>query len=92
LFPRSALSCYNRRHLQQEDFAAAVDIKALFTPFPTRDAIHTLVDRFRANLDSYKRGTFGNETQVRREFIDPMFEALGWDVAKHDRPQHRRCR
>ncbi len=30
---------------------------------PTPDAIHTLVDRFRANLDSYKRGTFGNETQ-----------------------------
>jgi predicted type IV restriction endonuclease len=44
------------------------------------DAIHTLVDRFRANLDSYKRGVY-NETQVRREFIDPMFEALGWDVA-----------
>ena len=21
-----------------------------------------------------------NETQVRREFIDPLFEALGWDV------------
>jgi hypothetical protein len=29
----SALPCYNRWHLQQEDFAAAVDIKALFTPF-----------------------------------------------------------
>lgn len=22
-----------------------------------------------------------NETQVRREFIDPFFEAFGWDVA-----------
>lgn len=21
-----------------------------------------------------------NETQVRREFIDPFFKALGWDV------------
>jgi predicted type IV restriction endonuclease len=35
-------------------------------------------------VGSYKRGTFNNETQVRREFIDPMFEALGWDVAKDD--------
>ncbi|HSN75668.1 MAG TPA: Eco57I restriction-modification methylase domain-containing protein [Anaerolineae bacterium] len=47
---------------------------------PTPDLIHILVDRFRANLDSYKRGVY-NETQVRREFIDPFFEALGWDVA-----------
>ncbi len=48
---------------------------------PTPDAILILVDRFRANLDSYKRGTCGNETQVRREFIDPLFETLGWDVS-----------
>ena len=42
--------------------------------------IDELVARFRANLDSYKRGAY-NETQVRREFIDPFFEALGWDVS-----------
>ena len=39
-----------------------------------------LVDRFRYNLDVYKKSTY-NETQVRREFIDPFFEALGWDVS-----------
>jgi type I site-specific restriction endonuclease len=39
-----------------------------------------LVDRFRYNLDIYKKSTY-NETQVRREFIDPFFEALGWDVS-----------
>jgi len=39
-----------------------------------------LVDRFENNLESYKKGQF-NETQVRREFIDPFFEELGWDVA-----------
>jgi predicted type IV restriction endonuclease len=33
-------------------------------------------------VDSYKRGACGNETQVRREFIDPLFEALGWDVTR----------
>ena len=57
----------------------------------TPDAIHTLVDRFRANLDSYKRGQY-NETQVRREFIDPMFEALGWDVAREVWALQRRHR
>ena len=46
---------------------------------PAPAAIIDLVARFRANLDSYKRGLY-NETQVRREFIDPFFEALGWDV------------
>lgn len=39
-----------------------------------------LVDRFKNNIDEYKKSTY-NETQVRREFIDPFFEALGWDVA-----------
>lgn len=39
-----------------------------------------LVTRFRDNLNSYKNPQY-NETQVRREFIDPLFEFLGWDVA-----------
>ena len=38
-----------------------------------------LVDRFHNNLDAYKHGIY-NETQVRREFIDPLFTELGWDV------------
>jgi fido (protein-threonine AMPylation protein) len=41
--------------------------------------INDLVARFERNLESY-RGQGYNETQVRREFIDPFFEALGWDV------------
>ena len=44
-----------------------------------RQKIKELVDRFRMNIDVYKKSTY-NETQVRREFIDPFFEALGWDV------------
>ncbi|MBM3189877.1 MAG: restriction endonuclease subunit M, partial [Chloroflexi bacterium] len=43
-------------------------------------AILDLVERFRHNLDYYHRPDY-NETQVRIEFIDPFFEALGWDVA-----------
>lgn len=38
-----------------------------------------LIERFERNLDSYKNGKY-NETQLRREFLDPFFEALGWDV------------
>lgn len=38
-----------------------------------------LIDRFERNKEAYKSSSY-NETQVRREFIDPFFEALGWDV------------
>lgn len=38
-----------------------------------------LVERFSRNLDVYKRPEY-KEAQVRVEFIDPFFEALGWDV------------
>ncbi|MBC8552598.1 MAG: Eco57I restriction-modification methylase domain-containing protein [Candidatus Brocadiales bacterium] len=39
-----------------------------------------LIERFDRNLDAYKQGKY-NETQIRREFIDPFFEELGWDIA-----------
>lgn len=38
-----------------------------------------LVKRFDDNLDAYRSGEY-NETQLRREFLDPFFAALGWDV------------
>ncbi len=43
-------------------------------------AVHRLVERFCEQADSYRAGRY-NETQLRREFIDPLFTALGWDVA-----------
>ncbi len=42
-------------------------------------AVVELVARFEQQLDSYKSGQY-NETQVRREFLDPFFKALGWDI------------
>jgi type I restriction-modification system DNA methylase subunit len=42
--------------------------------------ISSLVERFQRNIESYRSPSY-NETQLRREFIDPFFEALGWDVA-----------
>ncbi len=41
--------------------------------------IAELVERFSQNADVYKSGAY-NETQVRVEFIDPFFHALGWDI------------
>ena len=42
-------------------------------------AVLQLVERFDEHRETY-HGQAYNETQVRREFIDPFFEALGWDV------------
>jgi len=42
--------------------------------------IQRLIKLFKKNYKSYTATKY-NETQVRREFIDPFFEALGWDVS-----------
>lgn len=41
--------------------------------------IHDLVEKYESNRDFYRTAKF-NETQVRNEFLDPLFEALGWDI------------
>jgi len=41
--------------------------------------IKDLVERFERHLSSYE-GQGYNEAQLRQEFINPFFEALGWDV------------
>lgn len=38
-----------------------------------------MVQRFERNRDAYKSPQY-NETQLRREFLDPLFKALGWDI------------
>jgi predicted type IV restriction endonuclease len=43
------------------------------------DKILELVERFERNKKSYMSPSY-NETQLREEFINPFFEALGWDV------------
>jgi hypothetical protein len=40
--------------------------------------IAELVERFSEQADNYKRDY--NETQTRLDFINPFFEALGWDM------------
>ena len=41
--------------------------------------IGELVERFGEQIESYKKSEY-NETLTRRDFIDPFFKALGWDV------------
>ena len=41
--------------------------------------IQELVTRFTEQLTAYKNSDY-NETQTRRDFIDPFFKALGWDI------------
>jgi len=55
------------------------DRTEIFAPEDARREIEGLVERFARNLDVYTRPDY-KETQVRVEFIDPFFEALGWDV------------
>ena len=46
---------------------------------PAPEIIHQLIHRFEDNLPAYRSGHY-NETQLRQEFLNPFFEALGWDV------------
>ncbi len=46
---------------------------------PAPDGINTLVSQFDEHFETYKRANY-NETQLRREFLDPFFAQLGWDV------------
>ena len=43
------------------------------------DIIKQLVERYDSNRDLYRSDAY-NEEQARTEFINPFFEALGWDV------------
>lgn len=46
---------------------------------PTPDSVKRLVDNFATHLDHYTSSNY-NETEVRREFLDPFWKALGWDI------------
>jgi type I restriction-modification system DNA methylase subunit len=43
------------------------------------DDVKRLIERFDQNLASYRSPNY-NETQLRIEFLDPFFKALGWDI------------
>ncbi len=45
----------------------------------TPDRLSELVERFESNLEAYRSGLY-KEAQLRREFLDPFFKLLGWDI------------
>lgn len=45
---------------------------------PAPDRIKQLIETFEQNIAAYHSQK--NETELRRQFLDPFFEALGWDV------------
>jgi hypothetical protein len=46
-------------------------------PIPT--SVLERIETFARNRDSYLSSDY-KETELRREFLDPLFEALGWDI------------
>lgn len=52
--------------------------------------IHDLVQRFRDSRELYRSGRY-NEAQLRQEFLNPLFETLGWDMFNRSNfaPQYR---
>jgi len=43
------------------------------------DEIRQLIERFERNIHSYRSPAY-KEAQLRNEFVNPFFKALGWDV------------
>jgi len=50
-------------------------------------AVHQLVEKFDSGSAAYKRRDY-NETQLRVEFVNPLFEALGWNVRDRSQVSH----
>lgn len=46
---------------------------------PAPDIVRQLVQRFEVQREAYRSGRY-NETQLRRQFLNPFFEVLGWDI------------
>lgn len=55
-----------------------------------KQKLEVLVEKFQNNIKQYKNKDY-NETEVRVDFVNPMFEILGWDVDnKKNLPQQYR--
>ena len=55
------------------------DLELLPVPGPVSEAVAELVSRYQRHREDYQRADY-KEARLRSEFVDPFFEALGWDV------------
>jgi len=46
---------------------------------PAPDSVRQLVENFNQHLEAYRSGKY-KEAQLRQEYLNPFFEALGWDM------------
>ena len=46
---------------------------------PAPKEIKDLIEKFKLHLEDYKSDNL-NETELRIQYLNPFFEALGWDV------------
>lgn len=53
-----------------------------FTKEEAYNKIAELCERFDEQFASYKQSSY-NETLTRKDFIDPFFKDLGWDMNKN---------
>ena len=52
--------------------------------------INDLIKKYEAGRSHYLTDRY-NETEVRNEFLDPLFQLLGWDITNSAaRPTHER--
>ncbi len=62
----------------------------MFTKKQTYEKIKELVEKFEEYISTYKHTDY-NETQTRIEFINPFWEALGWDVDNTQKKPPHNC-
>ncbi len=57
---------------------------------PAPDSVIQLCETFAGHREHFRSGNY-NEAQLRKQFLDPFFEALGWDMANSQglAPQYR---
>jgi hypothetical protein len=66
------------QHLSTLSVYLAITL-SMFTKEEAQQKIAELTERFAEQIASYKKADY-NETLTRRDFIDPFFKALGWDM------------
>lgn len=69
-------------------FANPLETIPSFMPAP--DIVLKLCETFAEHREHFRSGNY-NEFQLRKQFLDPLFEALGWDMANTQglAPQYR---
>ncbi len=54
----------------------------MYTREEGKEIVRNLVENFKLKKSEYVKSSY-NETQVRSDFINPLLQALGWDVFNH---------